>query len=56
MVFCHRGNDITGVSAAIPGEEDINAAAGILGCDVDVVIAYYKGLPEKAALWAPPGW
>ena len=30
-------------------EEDINAKGGILGCELDVVIADSEGLPEKAA-------
>ncbi len=29
-------------------ERDINAAGGVLGCDIDVVIADTEGLPEKA--------
>lgn len=29
-------------------EEDINAAGGVLGCDVDLVIGDTEGLPEKA--------
>jgi ABC-type branched-subunit amino acid transport system substrate-binding protein len=29
-------------------ERDINAAGGVLGCDVEVVIADTEGLPEKA--------
>jgi branched-chain amino acid transport system substrate-binding protein len=35
--------------AMLIAEEDINAAGGILGCDVDVVIADTEGLPEKAS-------
>ena len=35
--------------AMLIAEEDINAAGGILGCDVEVVIADSEGLPEKAA-------
>jgi ABC-type branched-subunit amino acid transport system substrate-binding protein len=35
--------------AMLIAEEDINAAGGVLGCDVDVVIADTEGLPEKAA-------
>ena len=35
--------------AMLIAEEDINAAGGILGCDLDVVIADSEGLPEKAA-------
>jgi len=30
-------------------ERDINAAGGVLGCDIKVVIADTEGLPEKAA-------
>ena len=29
-------------------EKDINAAGGVLGCDIEVVIADTEGLPEKA--------
>jgi len=29
-------------------EADINAAGGVLGCDIEVVIADTEGLPEKA--------
>ncbi len=35
--------------AMLIAEEDINAAGGVMGCDVDVVIADSEGLPEKAA-------
>ncbi len=35
--------------AMLIAEEDINAAGGVLGCDVKVVIADTEGLPEKAA-------
>ena len=35
--------------AMLIAEEDINAAGGVLGCDVEVVIADSEGLPEKAA-------
>jgi ABC-type branched-subunit amino acid transport system substrate-binding protein len=35
--------------AMLIAEEDINAAGGVLGCDVDVVIADTEGLPEKAS-------
>jgi branched-chain amino acid transport system substrate-binding protein len=35
--------------AMLIAEDDINAAGGILGCDVDVVIADTEGLPEKAS-------
>ena len=34
--------------AMLIAEEDINAAGGVLGCDVEVVIADTEGLPEKA--------
>ena len=34
--------------AMLIAEEDINAAGGVLGCDVKVVIADSEGLPEKA--------
>ena len=34
--------------AMLIAEEDINAAGGVLGCDIDVVIADSEGLPEKA--------
>ncbi len=34
--------------AMMIAEEDINAAGGVLGCDVKVVIADSEGLPEKA--------
>ncbi|MEM1382286.1 MAG: ABC transporter substrate-binding protein [Pseudomonadota bacterium] len=34
--------------AMLIAEEDINAAGGVLGCDVDVVIADTEGLPERA--------
>ena len=34
--------------AMMIAEEDINAAGGVLGCDVEVVIADTEGLPEKA--------
>lgn len=33
--------------AMLIAEEDINAAGGVLGCDVDVVIGDTEGLPEK---------
>ena len=35
--------------AMLIAEEDINAKGGILGCELDVVIADSEGLPEKAA-------
>ena len=35
--------------AMLIAEEDVNAAGGVLGCDVEVVIADSEGLPEKAA-------
>lgn len=35
--------------AMMIAEKDINAAGGVLGCDVEVVIADTEGLPEKAA-------
>ena len=34
--------------AMLIAEEDINAAGGVLGCDVEVVIVDTEGLPEKA--------
>ena len=34
--------------AMLIAEKDINAAGGVLGCDVKVVIADSEGLPEKA--------
>lgn len=34
--------------AMLIAEEDINAAGGVLGCDVKVIIADSEGLPEKA--------
>ena len=34
--------------AMLIAEEDINAKGGILGCELDVVIADSEGLPEKA--------
>ena len=34
--------------AMMIAEEDINAAGGVLGCDVEVVIADTEGLPERA--------
>lgn len=34
--------------AMMIAQEDINAAGGVLGCDVEVVIADSEGLPEKA--------
>ncbi len=34
--------------AMLLAERDINAAGGVLGCDVEVVIADTEGLPEKA--------
>lgn len=34
--------------AMLIAENDINAAGGVLGCDIDVVIADSEGLPEKA--------
>ena len=35
-------------AAMLIAESDINAAGGILGCDLKVVIADSEGLPEKA--------
>jgi ABC-type branched-subunit amino acid transport system substrate-binding protein len=35
--------------AMLIAEDDINAKGGILGCDLDVVIADTEGLPEKAS-------
>ena len=35
--------------AMLIAQDDINAAGGVLGCDVKVVIADSEGLPEKAA-------
>ena len=35
--------------AMLIAEEDINAKGGVLGCELDVVIADSEGLPEKAA-------
>ena len=35
--------------AMLIAQDDINAAGGVLGCDVEVVIADSEGLPEKAA-------
>jgi len=34
--------------AMLIAQDDINAAGGVLGCDVEVVIADSEGLPEKA--------
>ncbi|MDB3945703.1 ABC transporter substrate-binding protein [Gammaproteobacteria bacterium] len=34
--------------AMLLAERDINAAGGVLGCDIEVVIADTEGLPEKA--------
>ncbi|MEK9655076.1 MAG: ABC transporter substrate-binding protein [Halieaceae bacterium] len=34
--------------AMILAQRDVNAAGGVLGCDVEVVIADTEGLPEKA--------
>ena len=36
-------------AAMLIAEEDINAAGGVLGCDIKVVIADTEGLPEKAS-------
>jgi ABC-type branched-subunit amino acid transport system substrate-binding protein len=36
-------------AAMLIAEDDINAAGGILGCDLKVVIADTEGLPEKAS-------
>ncbi len=33
--------------AMLIAEEDINAAGGVLGCDIEVVIGDTEGLPEK---------
>ena len=38
--------------AMLIAEEDINAKGGILGCELDVVIADSEGLPEKAAAFS----
>ena len=35
--------------AMLIAEEDINAAGGVLGCEVDVIIGDSEGLPEKGA-------
>ena len=35
--------------AMLIAQADINAAGGVLGCDVEVVIADSEGLPEKAS-------
>ncbi|MDJ0608901.1 MAG: ABC transporter substrate-binding protein [Kiloniellales bacterium] len=35
--------------AMLLAQDDINAAGGVLGCEVEVVIADTEGLPEKAA-------
>ena len=35
-------------AAMLIAERDVNAAGGVLGCDVKVVIADTEGLPEKA--------
>jgi branched-chain amino acid transport system substrate-binding protein len=34
--------------AMMIAEEDVNAAGGVLGCDIEVVIGDTEGLPEKA--------
>ncbi len=34
--------------AMLIAQDDINAAGGVLGCDIEVVIADSEGLPEKA--------
>jgi len=34
--------------AMLIAQDDINAAGGVLGCDVEIVIADSEGLPEKA--------
>ncbi len=36
-------------AAMLIAEKDINAAGGVLGCDIEVVIADTEGLPEKAS-------
>ncbi len=36
-------------AAMLIAEKDINAAGGVLGCDIKVVIADTEGLPEKAS-------
>ncbi len=36
-------------AAMLIAQDDINAAGGILGCDLKVVIADTEGLPEKAS-------
>jgi ABC-type branched-subunit amino acid transport system substrate-binding protein len=35
--------------AMLIAQDDINAAGGVLGCDIQVVIADTEGLPEKGA-------
>ena len=34
--------------AMLLAERDVNAAGGVLGCDLEVVITDTEGLPEKA--------
>jgi len=36
-------------AAMLLAEKDINAAGGVLGCDIKVIIADTEGLPEKAS-------
>ena len=36
-------------AAMLIAEKDINAAGGVLGCDIKVIIADTEGLPEKAS-------
>ena len=36
-------------AAMLIAEKDINAAGGVLGCDIEVIIADTEGLPEKAS-------
>ena len=36
-------------AAMLIAQDDINAAGGVLGCDIEVVIADTEGLPEKAS-------
>jgi hypothetical protein len=43
-----RRSSPAGPSAMMIAEEDINAAGGVLGCDIEVVIGDSEGLPERA--------
>ena len=38
-------------AAMLIAERDVNAAGGVLGCDIKVVIADTEGLPDKARAW-----